>query len=91
MGRLRLGLSPSWRSPLFEELCFRGLAFAAMAKASAERGLPAVPGATIGSALLFALVHVEPVRIPVLLMIGLVARLRGRVPAGSGRASSPTP
>ena len=44
----------------------------AIAKASASAGLPAVPWATIGSALLFALVHVEPVRIPVLLTIGLV-------------------
>jgi len=34
-----------------------------------------VPWATIGSALLFALVHVEPVRIPVLLTIGLVLSL----------------
>jgi membrane protease YdiL (CAAX protease family) len=59
-------------APLFEELCFRGLAFAALARATAARGLPAVPWATIGSALLFALVHVEPVRIPVLLTIGLV-------------------
>ena len=59
-------------APLFEELCFRGLAFAAIAKATSRRGLPAVPWATIGSALLFALVHVEPVRIPVLLVIGLV-------------------
>ena len=59
-------------APLFEELCFRGLAFAALAKSSAKRGLPAVPVATIGSALLFALVHVEPVRIPLLLVIGLV-------------------
>jgi len=59
-------------APIVEELCFRGLAFAAIAKASASAGLPAVPWATIGSALLFALVHVEPVRIPVLLTIGLV-------------------
>ena len=59
-------------APIFEELCFRGLAFAAIAKATSNAGLPAVPWATIGSALLFALVHVEPVRIPVLLTIGLV-------------------
>jgi membrane protease YdiL (CAAX protease family) len=59
-------------APLFEELCFRGLAFAAIARATSKRGLPAVPWATVGSALLFALVHVEPVRIPVLLTIGLV-------------------
>jgi membrane protease YdiL (CAAX protease family) len=62
-------------APLFEELCFRGLAFAAIAKATSARGLPAVPWATIGSALLFALVHVEPVRIPLLFTIGLVLSL----------------
>ncbi|HSN06292.1 MAG TPA: CPBP family intramembrane glutamic endopeptidase, partial [Candidatus Angelobacter sp.] len=38
-------------------------------------GLPAVPWATVGSALLFSLVHLEPVRIPVLLTIGLVLSL----------------
>ncbi len=59
-------------APLFEELCFRGLAFAAIARTASRAGLPAVPWATIGSALLFALVHLEPVRIPVLLTIGLV-------------------
>jgi membrane protease YdiL (CAAX protease family) len=59
-------------APLFEELCFRGLAFAAIAKTTSGRGLRAVPWATIGSALLFAVVHVEPVRIPVLFTIGLV-------------------
>jgi membrane protease YdiL (CAAX protease family) len=62
-------------APLFEELCFRGLAFAAIAKATSRAGLPAVPWATIGSALLFALVHLEPVRIPVLVTIGLVLSL----------------
>lgn len=59
-------------APLFEELCFRGLAFAAFAKWAYARGFPAVPWATIASALLFALVHFEPVRVPVLLVIGLV-------------------
>jgi membrane protease YdiL (CAAX protease family) len=59
-------------APVFEELCFRGLAFAALAKSLSRRGLPPVPWATVGSALLFALVHLEPVRIPVLLTIGLV-------------------
>lgn len=59
-------------APLFEELCFRGLAFAATARWAFARGLPAVPWATIASAVLFALVHFEPVRIPVLLVIGLV-------------------
>jgi len=58
--------------PFFEELCFRGLAFAAVAKSSAARGLPAVPVATIVSALLFTLIHFEVVRIGVLLTIGLV-------------------
>lgn len=62
-------------APVFEELCFRGLAFAAIARSSAARGLPAVPLATFGSAALFALVHLEPVRIPVLLTIGLVLSL----------------
>jgi uncharacterized protein len=59
-------------APVFEELCFRGLAFAAIAKSSRYRGVAAVPIATFGSALLFSLVHLEPVRIPVLLTIGLV-------------------
>ena len=62
-------------APVFEELCFRGLAFAAIAKSMAHRGLPPVPLATFGSALLFALIHVELVRIPVLLTIGLVLSL----------------
>jgi membrane protease YdiL (CAAX protease family) len=73
-------------APVFEELCFRGLAFAAVARWAASRGLPAVPWATIASAVLFTLVHLEPVRIPVLLTIGLVlSTLRaytGRVGAG---------
>ena len=62
-------------APLFEELCFRGLAFAAIARTASRAGLPAVPWATVGSALLFSLVHLEPVRIPVLLTIGLVLSL----------------
>jgi membrane protease YdiL (CAAX protease family) len=65
-------LCASVGAPVFEELCFRGLAFAALARTASRRGLPAVPLATFGSALLFALVHLEPVRIPVLLSIGLV-------------------
>lgn len=73
-------------APLFEELCFRGLVFAAVARTASRRGLPAVPWATVGSALLFALVHLEPVRIPVLLTIGLVLSVlrarTGRVGAG---------
>ena len=59
-------------APAFEELCFRGLAFASVAKAVSHRGGRAVPWATIASALLFALIHFEPVRVPVLLTIGLV-------------------
>jgi membrane protease YdiL (CAAX protease family) len=68
-------LCASVGAPVFEELCFRGLAFAALARTASRRGLPAVPLATFGSALLFALVHLEPVRIPVLLSIGLVLSL----------------
>ena len=59
-------------APLFEELCFRGLAFAAVARWTSARGLPAVPWATVVSALLFTLIHFEPVRFGVLLVIGLV-------------------
>ena len=59
-------------APMFEELCFRGLAFSSVAKWASARGLRAVPWATIVSASLFALIHLEPVRIPVLFTIGLV-------------------
>jgi len=59
-------------APMFEELCFRGLVFAAVAKWAASRGLPGIPWATVVSALLFALIHLEPVRFPLLLTIGLV-------------------
>lgn len=58
--------------PLCEELCFRGLAFAATARYAAKMGWAAVPVATIVSAVLFTLIHFEPVRIGVLLVIGLV-------------------
>ncbi|MGD9954888.1 MAG: CPBP family glutamic-type intramembrane protease [Candidatus Nanopelagicales bacterium] len=72
--------------PFFEELCFRGLAFAAVARSSAARGLPAVPIATVVSALLFTLIHFEAVRIGVLLTIGLILGLlrarTGRIGAG---------
>jgi membrane protease YdiL (CAAX protease family) len=61
--------------PFMEELCFRGLAFAAVARSSAARGWAAVPIATVVSALLFTLIHFEPVRIGVLLTIGLVLGL----------------
>jgi len=67
-------------APVFEELCFRGLVFASVAKWAAGAGLRRpVPWATVLAALLFALIHLEPVRIPVLLTIGLVlAVLRAR-------------
>lgn len=54
-------------APIVEELAFRGLAFAAVRK----RGLSA-RWSVVVSAGLFALVHVEPARILVLLVIGLV-------------------
>jgi len=73
-------------APVFEELCFRGLAFAAIARWADRHGRHAVPWATVGSAVLFSLMHLEPVRLPVLLTIGLIlSALRartGRVGAG---------
>jgi len=72
--------------PLCEELCFRGLAFAATARFAARMGWAAVPVATVVSALLFTLIHFEPVRIGVLLVIGLVLSvLRAR----TGRLGAP--
>ena len=62
-------------APLCEELCFRGLTFAAFARVSVGRGWPGVPVATIASTVLFAGVHFEPVRLLVLLVIGLVLSL----------------
>jgi hypothetical protein len=59
-------------APLMEELCFRGLAFAAIAKWADEHHLPALPWATVGSAFLFGAIHLEPVRFPLLFVIGLV-------------------
>ena len=59
-------------APVVEELCFRGLAFASVARWASRRGLPAVPLAVVLSAVLFTLIHLEPVRIPLLLTIGLV-------------------
>jgi membrane protease YdiL (CAAX protease family) len=59
-------------APIAEELAFRGLAFASLARWAHKRGLPAVPWAVVGSSLLFALIHLEPVRFPLLLTIGLV-------------------
>lgn len=73
-------------APVAEELAFRGLAFASLARWAHRRGLPAVPWAVVGSSLLFALIHLEPVRIPVLLAIGLVlAWVRAR----TGRLGAP--
>lgn len=66
-------------APLFEELCFRGLAFAAIAKWADAHRIPAVPWATVGSAFLFGAIHLEPVRFPLLFVIGLVlSYLRAR-------------
>lgn len=63
-------------APVVEELAFRGLTFAALRK----RGLG--PAATVAvSAIAFAAFHFEPVRLPVLLAVGLVlglTRLRTR-------------
>ena len=66
-------------APLMEELCFRGLAFAAIAKWADAHRIPAVPWATVGSAFLFGAIHLEPVRFPLLFVIGLVlSYLRAR-------------
>ena len=59
-------------APFMEELCFRGLTFAALAKYSSQHRWPPIPVAGIVSAVLFAAVHLEPVRFPLLLSIGLV-------------------
>lgn len=76
-------------APLIEELAFRGLVFGAAAKQASARGWSLrailVWGGT-WSTVLFAGIHLEPVRIPVLLVIGAVLsflRARtGRVGAG---------
>ena len=59
-------------APFMEELCFRGLTFTAMAKFSEQRGWPPIPIATVISAAAFAAIHLEPIRFPLLLTIGLV-------------------
>jgi len=59
-------------APFMEELFFRGLTFASMARLSEHRGWPPIPVATIVSAALFAAVHLEPIRFPLLFVIGLV-------------------
>lgn len=53
--------------PIVEELAFRGMAFAALRK----RGLP-VWATVVLSAALFALFHFEPIRLPVLLVVGVI-------------------
>ena len=64
---LAFGLLLALGAPIVEELAFRGLTFAALRK----RGLG--PTATVVlSALAFAAFHFEPVRLPVLLAVGLV-------------------
>jgi membrane protease YdiL (CAAX protease family) len=76
-------------APLAEELAFRGLVFGAVAKYASGRGesLRAIlVWAGFWATVLFAGIHLEPVRIPVLLVIGAVLsylRARtGRVGAG---------
>lgn len=73
-------------APLAEELAFRGLVFAAVAKHVGTRGpeqartaTRAVVWAAVWSTVLFAGIHLEPVRVPVLLVIGgVLAFLRAR-------------
>ena len=70
-------------APIVEELAFRGLLFGALEK----RGQGQVACVLI-SAVAFALFHFEPVRFPVLLVIGLAlgtVRARHRVDAGEHR------
>lgn len=62
-------------APLVEELAFRGLVFGAAAKFASRRGesLRAIMiWAGFWATVLFAGIHLEPVRIPVLLVIGAV-------------------
>ena len=59
-------------APFMEELCFRGLTFTALAKFSEQRGWSPIPVASVVSAALFDAVHLEPIRFPLLLSIGLV-------------------
>jgi len=69
---IAFSLSALILAPMFEELCFRGLVFASVAKWASTRGLPGIPWGTVVSAVLFAAIHLEPVRFPLLLTIGLV-------------------
>jgi membrane protease YdiL (CAAX protease family) len=59
-------------APFMEELCFRGLTFTALARFSEQHGWPPIPVASAVSAALFAAIHLEPIRFPLLLSIGLV-------------------
>jgi membrane protease YdiL (CAAX protease family) len=59
-------------APVMEELCFRGLTFTALARFSEQHGWPPIPVASVVSAALFAAIHLEPIRFPLLLSIGLV-------------------
>ena len=59
-------------APFMEELCFRGLAFTSFARFSQGRGWAPVPIASVVSAALFAAIHLEPIRFPLLFTIGLV-------------------
>lgn len=69
-------------APLVEELAFRGLVFGAVAKYEGTRGASttrALIFAAVWSSVIFAGIHLEPVRIPVLLVIGAVlSYLRAR-------------
>ena len=75
-------------APLFEELAFRGLVFAAVAKRMArhQTSVRMVLGiAGLWSTMLFAGIHLELIRVPVLLVIGAVlSYLRAR----TGRVGS---
>ena len=77
----RAGAAGRCRCPIVEELAFRGLLFGALEK----RGQGQVACVLI-SAVAFALFHFEPVRFPVLLVIGL-ALSTVRAVTGSTRAS----
>ena len=59
-------------APFMEELFFRGLTFTSVARLSEHRRWPPIPVATIASAALFAAIHLEPIRFPLLFAIGLV-------------------
>lgn len=64
---LAFGVLLAVGAPLVEEIAFRGLLFSAIRK----RGFG--PAIAIGvSALAFALAHAEPVRLPVLMVIGVI-------------------